>query len=198
MESLTTKFAANASFNQIRLRHGGGGDGWTFSEMAIATSFSDFVVDESGIKSGNAGLAIGRGQLPFTFRVWQREQGLPQNFVRALAQTKDGYLWVGQRCRGEPIRRGEICVVWFAGRISSRAGADAAGGWAGRAVDRERGPGVGTMAERAVYGRSPRRRTPVGFSQCAGGGQGGAALGRHGSRVGGMAEWTSGYFQRRA
>ena len=33
--------------------------------------------------------------LPFTFRSWQREQGLPQNFVRALAQTRDGYLWVG-------------------------------------------------------------------------------------------------------
>jgi signal transduction histidine kinase/ligand-binding sensor domain-containing protein len=95
LESLTTKFPANASFNQVRLRHGGGGDGWTFSEMAIATSFSDFVVDESGMRSGNAGLMIGRGQLPFTFRVWQREQGLPQNFVRALAQTKDGYLWVG-------------------------------------------------------------------------------------------------------
>jgi signal transduction histidine kinase/ligand-binding sensor domain-containing protein len=94
-ESLTTKFAANASFNQIRLRHGGGGDGWTFSEMAIATSFSDFVLDDSGIKSGKAGLTIERGQLPFTFRVWQREQGLPQNFVRALAQTKDGYLWIG-------------------------------------------------------------------------------------------------------
>ena len=95
MESLTTRFAANASFNQIRLRHGGGGDGWIFSEMAIATSFGDFVVDEGGIKSGNAGLMIGRGQLPFTFRVWQREQGLPENLVRALAQTKDGYLWVG-------------------------------------------------------------------------------------------------------
>jgi ligand-binding sensor domain-containing protein/signal transduction histidine kinase len=27
--------------------------------------------------------------------VWQREQGLPQNSVRALAQTRDGYLWVG-------------------------------------------------------------------------------------------------------
>jgi signal transduction histidine kinase/ligand-binding sensor domain-containing protein len=95
MESLTTKLTANASFNQIRLRHGGGGGGWTFSEMAIATSFSDFVVDESGIKSGHAGLTIGRGQLPFTFRKWQREEGLPQNFVRALAQTKDGYLWMG-------------------------------------------------------------------------------------------------------
>ena len=63
--------------------------------MAIATSFSDFVLDDSGIISGNAALTIERGQLPFTFRVWQREQGLPQNFVRALAQTKDGYLWVG-------------------------------------------------------------------------------------------------------
>jgi ligand-binding sensor domain-containing protein/signal transduction histidine kinase len=95
MAELTTKLEADSSFNQIRLRHGGRGDGWTFSEMAIATSFNDFVLDESGIKSSNAGLNIGRGQWPFTFRVWQREQGLPQNFVRALAQTKDGYLWVG-------------------------------------------------------------------------------------------------------
>ena len=44
LEIITTKFKANASFNQIRLRHGGGGNGWIFSEMAIATSFSDFVV----------------------------------------------------------------------------------------------------------------------------------------------------------
>jgi signal transduction histidine kinase len=65
-ENLTTKFKANASFNQIRLRHSGfstnssgngrifgdsaittnskGGNGWIFSDMAIATSFSDFVV----------------------------------------------------------------------------------------------------------------------------------------------------------
>jgi len=43
-ETLATKFKANASFNQIRLRHGGGGNGWIFSDMAIATSFSDFIV----------------------------------------------------------------------------------------------------------------------------------------------------------
>ena len=48
---LTTRFKANACFDQIRLRHGGtggpqkdGGNGWKFSDMAIATSFSDFVV----------------------------------------------------------------------------------------------------------------------------------------------------------
>jgi signal transduction histidine kinase len=43
-ESLTTKFTANACFNQIHLRHGGGGNGWIFSDMAVATSFRDFVV----------------------------------------------------------------------------------------------------------------------------------------------------------
>lgn len=57
-EVLTTKFKADASFDQIRLRFaaikvGGeteddarkrGGNGWVFSDMAIATSFSDFVI----------------------------------------------------------------------------------------------------------------------------------------------------------
>ncbi len=44
LASLTTRFRANASFNQIRLRHAGLGPGWEFSNMAIATSFNDFVV----------------------------------------------------------------------------------------------------------------------------------------------------------
>ena len=43
-ENLITRFKANASFNQIRLRQDGGGNGWIFSDMAIATSFNDFVV----------------------------------------------------------------------------------------------------------------------------------------------------------
>jgi len=44
LESLTTKFKANASFDQVRLRHDGKGNGWIFSDMAIATSFNDFIV----------------------------------------------------------------------------------------------------------------------------------------------------------
>jgi signal transduction histidine kinase len=44
LENLTTKFKAKATFNQIRLRHEGGGNGWIFSDMAMATSFNDFVV----------------------------------------------------------------------------------------------------------------------------------------------------------
>lgn len=48
-EILTTQFKANASFDQVRLTHGGfsaggGGNGWMFRDMAIATSFTDFVV----------------------------------------------------------------------------------------------------------------------------------------------------------
>ena len=43
-ENIVTKFKANAAFDQIRLRHDGGGNGWIFSDMAIATSFDDFVV----------------------------------------------------------------------------------------------------------------------------------------------------------
>ena len=43
-EKITTQFKAKATFDQIRLRHDGGGNGWIFSDMAIATSFSDFVV----------------------------------------------------------------------------------------------------------------------------------------------------------
>jgi ligand-binding sensor domain-containing protein/signal transduction histidine kinase len=93
-ESLITRFTANASFDEIHLRHGGGGGGWVFSDMEIATSFSDFVT--SGGEAANGALArLVRGQQPVTFRCWQREQGLPQNSVRAMTQTLDGYLWVG-------------------------------------------------------------------------------------------------------
>lgn len=42
--NLVTHFKANASFNQIRLRQNGYGDGWVFSDMAVATSFGDFIL----------------------------------------------------------------------------------------------------------------------------------------------------------
>jgi ligand-binding sensor domain-containing protein/signal transduction histidine kinase len=31
----------------------------------------------------------------YDVRIWQSDEGLPQNTVRAIAQTPDGYLWVG-------------------------------------------------------------------------------------------------------
>jgi ligand-binding sensor domain-containing protein/signal transduction histidine kinase len=35
------------------------------------------------------------GSTPLNFRSWQREQGMPHNSLRALAQTGNGYLWLG-------------------------------------------------------------------------------------------------------
>ena len=35
--------------------------------------------------------------MPYRVRSWQTDDGLPQNSVYALAQTPDGYLWVGTR-----------------------------------------------------------------------------------------------------
>jgi signal transduction histidine kinase/streptogramin lyase len=93
-ESLITRFKASAFFNEIHLRHGGGGDGWIFSDMAIATSFDDFVAVNSN-ESGLPNRGLGSKEPLFTFRCWQSEQGLPQDHVRALAQSSDGYLWVG-------------------------------------------------------------------------------------------------------
>ena len=93
-ESLTTRFTADASFDQIRLRHGGGGGGWSFSDMAIATSFNDFIAPGNA-EPGPLAPGARRGASAFSFRAWQREQGLPRNSVRALAQTRDGYLWMG-------------------------------------------------------------------------------------------------------
>jgi hypothetical protein len=39
--SLTTSFNADATFTNIFLREGGGGDGWTFSNIAIAENSTD-------------------------------------------------------------------------------------------------------------------------------------------------------------
>jgi ligand-binding sensor domain-containing protein/signal transduction histidine kinase len=94
LETLTTRFSANASFDSIRLRHGGGGGGWTFSGMAIGTSFSDFV-DTSSAKAGTPTQSAGLAPLPFSFHSWQAQQGMPHNAIEALTQTPDGYLWLG-------------------------------------------------------------------------------------------------------
>lgn len=93
LESLTTRFKADCSFDEIHLRHGGGGDGWTFSDMAIATSFNDFV-SGNDVNPGKF-TAAGHGALALSFRSWQQEQGLPQSSIQAITQTRDGYLWLG-------------------------------------------------------------------------------------------------------
>ena len=93
-EGLTTRFNANARFDEIRLRHAGRGGGWVFSDLAIATSFRDFV-DASSAQPSEENSSLVDGVRSFSFQSWQKEDGLPQSPVRALAQTRDGYLWIG-------------------------------------------------------------------------------------------------------
>jgi len=93
-ESLTTRFIVNASFDEVRLRHGGAGEGWIFSGMAIATAFADFV-DTSSAKPGSRAPSPNPDDLRLSFHAWQQSQGMPHGPIRALAQTRDGYLWLG-------------------------------------------------------------------------------------------------------
>ncbi len=73
--NLTTRFKANASFDQIRLRHVGGGGGWIFSDMAIATSFHDFIQP----------------------RFWQRWWFIAGAFVVLLGAVASGVQFVERR-----------------------------------------------------------------------------------------------------
>ena len=75
-ESITTKFKANACFDEIRLRHDGGGNGWGFSDMAVATLFNDFVVVyfwQTWWFDGGLALFI-LGSVIFTVRVWEKRK----------------------------------------------------------------------------------------------------------------------------
>src|ERR1041385_6172639 len=36
-----------------------------------------------------------RAGMPYAIDVWRTDQGLPQNSVIAMTQTRDGYLWLG-------------------------------------------------------------------------------------------------------
>src|SRR5687768_10152954 len=47
------------------------------------------------VASRAAALDPDKALTQFGHDVWQLEQGLPQNTVYAIAQTPDGYLWLG-------------------------------------------------------------------------------------------------------
>jgi ligand-binding sensor domain-containing protein len=42
-----------------------------------------------------AGTAATTAPPEYFLRIWQTEDGLPQNSVNAVVQTRDGYLWLG-------------------------------------------------------------------------------------------------------
>ncbi|EEF60592.1 sensor histidine kinase [Pedosphaera parvula] len=118
-ESLTTRFNANASFDEIRLRHGGAGEGWVFSDLAIATSFSDFV-DPSSAMPIEDELNFFFNSQRFVVETWLREPGMPRTDLRALAQTADGYLWLASDDR--VVRFDGVRFVPFETRAATGGG----------------------------------------------------------------------------
>src|SRR3954470_17512083 len=48
-----------------------------------------------GAICGPSTLAATNGASRFSVRIWQMDDGLPQNSVWSITQTTDGYLWVG-------------------------------------------------------------------------------------------------------
>jgi signal transduction histidine kinase/ligand-binding sensor domain-containing protein len=52
------------------------------------------------VAAGRAHCQIAPDGVDYLIHVWSSEDGLPQNSVNCLAQTRDGYLWVGTRSGG--------------------------------------------------------------------------------------------------
>lgn len=96
LEILTTKFRANAAFNQIRLRHGGNGNGWIFSDLAVATSFGDFIVQrfwqtwwfDGGVAVGLLVAVGGAGRFVGKRKMQQRLRKLEQAHTVERERTR--------------------------------------------------------------------------------------------------------------
>src|SRR3954451_8931581 len=59
----------------------------------FARGFALLVISSALTRTG---LALPRKAVnQYTHRVWTQAQGLPQDTVRAITQTSDGYLWIG-------------------------------------------------------------------------------------------------------
>jgi ligand-binding sensor domain-containing protein/signal transduction histidine kinase len=64
------------------------------SPMSIVRTLTAFTV--AGVSSlGATASTVGVSNAGYSIRTWQTEDGLPQNSVTAIAQTRDGYIWIG-------------------------------------------------------------------------------------------------------
>jgi signal transduction histidine kinase len=84
--NLVTQFEANATYDEIRLIHRGAGDGWKFSDLAIATAFEDFVQLHFWQRKLFVGLTAGGLILAFGTTVGLVERRRSQRQIRRLEQ----------------------------------------------------------------------------------------------------------------
>src|SRR5690606_10211372 len=91
-----------------------------------------------------------QAQTGFYAKLWQTENGLPNNIVQAITQTPDGYLWIGTReglCRfdGEKFKLIHLSPESMEPSINSLLAANDGSLWigtAGRGIFRLEGEGV--------------------------------------------------------
>ena len=75
----------------------------------------------------------------YSFTSWNDGAGRPLGSVYAIAQTDDGYLWIGAGCRPPPLRRlalfqlGHLSDTPVRGSIKTLAVAKSGGLWIGSA-----------------------------------------------------------------
>src|SRR6266511_1008657 len=63
------------------------------NRWALAAAGLLFCDSSSGVSAASS--TVPQVAAPYTIDVWETEDGLPQNSVIAMTQTRDGYLWLG-------------------------------------------------------------------------------------------------------
>jgi signal transduction histidine kinase len=84
--NIVTHFDANATFDEIRLLHRGTGDGWTFSDLGIASSFEDFIQPRFWQRKSFMGLMMGALLVVVAGTVRLSERRRAQRQIRRLEQ----------------------------------------------------------------------------------------------------------------
>jgi signal transduction histidine kinase len=86
--NIVTRFEANATFDEIRLLHRGPGDGWKFSNLAIASSFEDFIQPRFWQRKSFMGLIMGGLLVVVAITVRISERRRAQRQIRELEQDR--------------------------------------------------------------------------------------------------------------
>ena len=86
----TGEGALDSINGRFKMRAGTDTSRWFRQLPPLLAAFVALTAEPPAVASTN-------GILPYTVRIWQTDDGLPQNSVFDIAQTSDGYLWVGTR-----------------------------------------------------------------------------------------------------
>jgi signal transduction histidine kinase len=86
--NIVTHFEANATFDEIRLIHRGTGNGWKFSDLAIASSFDDFIQPRFWQRKSFLGLMMVGLLVVVVVAVRLIERRWAQRQIRGLEQER--------------------------------------------------------------------------------------------------------------